>query len=111
MSLIWMLRNLPVLAAGVCLAGLVLTGVRLAHEKKRLIVELSQLQGQLSMAQGELERAQETARVHRAHLSRAAQERRHWSLIINDVQLQEGQDAPLSPLLSFTAERLYPTSP
>ena len=57
MSLIWMLRNLPALAAGVCLAGLVLTGVRLAHEKKRLIVELSQLQAQLSMALGELERA------------------------------------------------------
>jgi HK97 family phage major capsid protein len=47
------------------------------------------------------------ARVHRAHLARAADQARQFDAIRNDLQTMEGRDAPLSPLLRATAERLF----
>jgi hypothetical protein len=45
--------------------------------------------------------------VHRAHLRRAADERREIKTILNDLQQMEGRNALLSPVLRATAERLY----
>lgn len=111
MTLVWLLRNLPVLAVALGGAVLVLWGGRLMQERTRLSAELGQLQRQLSTALIELDRAQEAARIHRAHLARAEDAARRWSGIANELQRMEGQDAPLSPLLGHTAERLYQTRP
>ncbi|MEP4038902.1 MULTISPECIES: hypothetical protein [unclassified Pseudophaeobacter] len=111
MSLVWLLRNLPMLAVGLACSLLVFGGMKLLGDRGQLAAKLEQAQRQLTAALVELERAEEAARVHRAHLARAAEEERRWILITNDLQQMEGQDAPLSPLLGHTAERLYPHSP
>ncbi|MFC4214938.1 hypothetical protein ACFP4H_14830 [Pseudophaeobacter arcticus] len=111
MTLVWLLRNLPVLAVMLGGTFLVLWGGRLIHERTRLSAELGQVQRQLSTALIELDRVEEAARIHRAHLARAEEAARRWSLIANDLQRMEGQDAPLSPLLGHIAERLYQTRP
>lgn len=58
-------------------------------------------------AETALERAAVAAAVHRAHIARMQQERRRFQHIRNELQQMEGRDAPLSPLLCATAERLY----
>jgi len=111
MSLVWLLRNLPMLAIGLACSLLLIGGMKLLGDRVQLSAELEQVQRQLIAALKELERAEETARVHRAYLARAAEEKRRWFLITNDLQQMEGQNALLSPLLGHTAERLYPLIP
>lgn len=59
-------------------------------------------------AEASLERAEEAAEVHRAHLARAEDQLRALQDIRNELQQMEGRDAPLSPLLRTTADRLWP---
>ena len=111
MTLVRLLRNLPVLAAALGVAVLVIGGLRLFNDRTRLSVQLGQVQRQLTTALLELDRAEEAARIHRAHLARAEDAARRWSVIANDLQQMEGQNAPLSPLLGHIAERLYQARP
>lgn len=101
------LRALTVLAG----ASLVVSGIwwllDLSADRHSLRADLARAQRDLSTARASLARAQEAARIHRAHLARAADEARRWSDLSNDLQQMEGRDAPLSPLLAATAQRLY----
>lgn len=85
--------------------------VDLLSDRTRLRSELLQSQTRLTQAHAALERAADVARIHRAHLSRAANETRRWSDLFHELQLMEGRDAPLSPLLGATAERLFTAAP
>ena len=102
----WVLRNLPGLALVAVLAGAVWFVSDAVNDRARLRAELSAVQSDLTAAQATVEQAAETARIHRAHLDRAANEARGWVALSNDLQQMEGRDAPLSPLLAVTAERL-----
>ncbi|MEQ3677343.1 hypothetical protein [Pseudophaeobacter sp.] len=106
----WGLRNLPGLALVGVLAGLVWFVGDAFNDRTRLRGELAATQADLATAQASLQQAAETARIHRAHLDRAADEARQWSALSNELQNMEGRDAPLSPLLAATAGRLFSTS-
>ena len=103
----WVLRNLPGLALVGVLAGMVWFVGDAVNDRTRLRGELAAVQTDLASAQATLEQAAETARIHRAHLGRAAEAARSWVALSNDLQQMEGRDAPLSPLLSDTADRLF----
>ena len=103
----WVLRNLPGLALVAVLAGVVWFIGDAVNDRTRLRGELAAARKDLAAAHGALEQAAETARVHRAYLDRAAETERAWVALSNDLQNMEGRDAPLSPLLSATSERLY----
>jgi hypothetical protein len=77
------------------------------QDRSRLRAELNAAEADLSAAQAVIAQAAETARIHRVHLDRAANEARAWAALSNDLQNMEGRDAPLSPLLSATARRLF----
>ncbi|WP_172684879.1 hypothetical protein, partial [Phaeobacter sp. 11ANDIMAR09] len=77
------------------------------NDRTRLRAELKEAQADLATARATLEQAAETARIHRDHLSRAEKEARAWVALSNDLQQMEGRDAPLSPLLSATADGLF----
>ncbi|MFC4217183.1 hypothetical protein ACFP4H_11845 [Pseudophaeobacter arcticus] len=106
----WVLRNLPGLALVSVLAGVVWTVADAFQDRTHLRAELAATQADLATAQASLQQAAETARIHRAHLDRAADEARAWVALSNDLQQMEGRDAPLSPLLAATAGRLFSTS-
>ncbi|WP_417714356.1 hypothetical protein [Pseudophaeobacter arcticus] len=106
-----MLRNLPGLALVAMLAGVVWTVASAFQDRSRLRADLAATQADLATAQASLQQAAETARIHRAHLDRAADEARAWVALSHDLQQMEGRDAPLSPLLSATAGRLFSTRP
>ena len=103
----WGLRNLPGLALVGVLAGVVWFVGDAINDRTRLRGELVAARSELKAAQASLLQAEETARIHRAHLDRAAEEARGWVAISNDLQSMKGRHAPLSPLLSATAERLF----
>lgn len=103
----WGLRNLPGLALVGVLAGVVWFVGDAINDRTRLRGELAAARSDLKAAQASLELAAETARIHRAHLDRAAEEARGWVVISNDLQSMKGRHAPLSPLLSTTADRLF----
>ena len=103
------LRNLPGIALVAVLAGVVWTIGAAFQDRTRLRAELAATQVDLATAQATLQQAAETARIHRAHLDRAADEARAWVALSDDLQNMEGRDAPLSPLLSATADRLFST--
>ena len=103
----WGLRNLPGLALVGVLAGLVWFVGDAFNDRTRLRGELAATQADLATAQASLQQAAETARIHRAHLDRAADEARAWVALSDDLQQMEGRDAPLSPLLAATARRLF----
>lgn len=103
------LRNLPGIALVAMLAGAVWTIRDAFQDRNRLRAELAATQADLATAQASLQQAAETARIHRAHLDRAADEARAWVALSNHLQQMEGRDAPLSPLLAATADRLFST--
>ncbi|MGR3624329.1 hypothetical protein [Pseudophaeobacter sp.] len=107
----WILRHLPGLSAAAALVAMACWLGAVIGERARLQADLAATTTRLHRAQSELERAAEAARIHRAHLARAADEARRWSVLSNELQQMEGRDAPLSSLLSATAERLYATTP
>ena len=100
-------RNLPGLALVAVLAGVVWTVASAFQDRARLRGELAAVQSDLATTQASLQQAAETARIHRAHLDRAADEARAWVALSDDLQQMEGRDAPLSPLLAATARRLF----
>ena len=104
---LWVLRNLPGLALVAGLAGVVWFIGDAFNDRSRLRAELAAARSDLATARATLEQAAETARIHRAHLTRAADEARGWVAISNDLQSMEGRHAPLSPLLAATADRLF----
>ncbi|MCD9148529.1 hypothetical protein [Pseudophaeobacter flagellatus] len=104
------LRNLPGIALVAVLAGGVWSVADAFQDRARLRADLAATRSDLTRAQATLQQAAETARIHRAHLDRAADEARQWSALSNDLQQMEGRDAPLSPLLAATAQRLFSTS-
>ena len=101
------LRHLPGIALVGALAAAVWAVAGAFQDRSRLRVDLALVQSDLSAAQAVIAQAAETARIHRAHLDRAADEVRAWVALSNDLQNMEGRDAPLSPLLSATAERMF----
>ncbi len=103
----WVLRNLPLLALVGVLAGAGWLVRDAFNDRTRLRSELAAARSELKAAQASLLQAEETARIHRAHLDRAAEEARGWVAISNDLQSMNGRHAPLSPLLSATADRLF----
>ena len=103
----WGLRNLPGLALVGVLAVAVWAVADAFQDRRRLRADLAAAEVDLIAAQAVIAQAAETARIHRADLGRAADEVRAWVALTNDLQNMEGRDAPLSPLLSATAERLF----
>ncbi len=103
----WVLRNLPGLALVGVLAGVVWFVGDAINDRTRLRGELAAARSELKTAQASLLQAEETARVHRAYLDRAADKARGWAALSNELQLMEGRNAPLSPLLYATADRLF----
>lgn len=91
------------------LASLALSGalVWVTQRNAALRVDNRDLQVSLASATAALDQAKTSAQVHRAYLDRQEAEARRWQQLANDLQSMEGRDAPLSPLLSATAERLY----
>lgn len=77
------------------------------HERDALQADLRSARIELATARAALEQAAEAARVHRAYLEKAEEERGRWEALALDLQNMEGRDAPLSDLLGATAERLY----
>ena len=104
---VWLLRNLPLIALVGALAGVVWYVGDAFRDRRQLRTDLAVMKKDLQSAKAELALAAETARIHRAHLDRAANEARQWQAVSNDLQLMEGRDAPLSPLLAATADRLF----
>ena len=102
------LRNLPALGLALVLLVAVAWLVNLVQDRTQLQGELAAANIKVVTAQVAEQQALESARVHRAHLARAADQARQFDLIRNDLQKMEGRDAPLSPLLRATAERLWP---
>jgi hypothetical protein len=100
-------RNLPGIALVAVLAGVVWTVADAFQDRARLRADLAATRSDLATAQASLHQAAETARIHRAHLDRAADEARAWVALSDDLQNMEGRDAPLSPLLGATAQRLF----
>ncbi len=101
------LRNLPAFALAAALAGAGWLVVDAFRDRTQLRTELSAAQADLANAKAALLQAAETARIHRAHLNRAAEEARGWVALSNELQQMGGRDAPLSPLLAATADRLF----
>ncbi|OED46370.1 hypothetical protein AB838_20400 [Rhodobacteraceae bacterium (ex Bugula neritina AB1)] len=106
-----LLPRLPTIALAAILAGAVWWVTNMFWERVQLRSDLEAAQSDLREARAELLQAAETARIHRAHLARAADRAREWDALSNDLEMMEGRDAPLSPLLSATAERLYGAGP
>jgi len=98
------LRCLPYLALALAVWWL----VDLAQDRTRLQGQLAAAKVEVATARVAQEQAIETARIHRAHLKRAADQARQWDAIRNDLLEMEGRNAPLSPLLRAAAERLWP---
>ena len=101
------LRNLPALVLAVLVAAGIWWLVNLVQESAKLQGELAAAQIVIATARVAQEQALEAARVHRAHLARAADQARQFDAIRNDLQILEDRNAPLSPLLRATVDRLY----
>ncbi len=69
--------------------------------------ELQILQTELSAERAARAQSDEAAAVLRAHFARIADEDAKWRDLDADLRKMEGRDAPLSPLLRATAERLW----
>jgi len=101
------LRNLPAIALALALAAAITWLVNLVQDRTHLRGELAAARIEIATAQVAQEQAEEASRVHRAHLARAADQVRQFDVIRNDLQIMEGRNAPLSPLLRATADRLW----
>lgn len=101
------LRHLPKIALVGSLAGAVWFVTDAVRDRAQLRADLLAVQQDLGTARAQLLQAAETAQIHRAHLDRAADEARAWTALSNDLQNMEGRNAPLSPLLAATADRLF----
>ncbi len=69
--------------------------------------QLQILQTDLSAERAARAQSDEAAAVLRAHFARIADEDAKWRDLDADLRKMEGRDAPLSPLLRTTAERLW----
>ena len=103
----WILRHQPKMALIGALAGAVWFVTDAVRDRSQLRADLATMQQDLTTARAQLQQAAEIAQVHRAHLDRAANEARHWRVLSNDLERMEGRNAPLSPLLAATADRLF----
>ncbi|MBY6138514.1 hypothetical protein KUV26_03620 [Leisingera daeponensis] len=101
------LRSMLTGAGVAALAAAVWWLVQLTADRETLRAELAAVHDDLGRANANLARANEAARVHRAHLARAAEQAWRWDALARDLQSMEGRDAPLSPFLRAAAERLY----
>ena len=101
------LRNLPALVLALAMAGAGGWLWFLISDRNQLRVDLVAARITIATAKLAQEQAEQAARVHRAHLARAADQARQFDTIRNDLQTLEGRDAPLSPLLRATADRLW----
>ena len=70
--------------------------------------QLSSLRIELVAAKAEVDQARQAVQVQREHLKRLETERVKWDAIENELESMEGRDAPLSPFLRSTADRLWP---
>lgn len=89
------------------LAGAIVWLVDLGRERRQLQAELAASKLQLRQAEAALAQQHRIQRLLQFHLTCEAASGRRWSELSEELQSMEGQDAPLSPLLSATAERLY----
>lgn len=102
-----MIRYLPAALALAALAAGVFWVVSVVQERGELRLQLADARVSLASARAALAQAEESARVHRAYLDKAEEERAEWEALQRDLQSMEGRDAPLSDLLRSTAGRLY----
>jgi len=102
-----MLRNLPALGLALVLASAVAWLVTLVQDRTQLQGELAAARIEIATAQVARKQAMRAALVHRDYLARAADKARQFDAIRNDLQILEGRNAPLSPLLRATADRLW----
>lgn len=79
----------------------------LSARNNALTSQVASLRVSVASAQLALEQAETAAAVHRAYLARAEVDAERWRAVQNDLQSMEGRDAPLSPVLRATAERLF----
>ena len=107
MGLVASARGVLLLAAVALLAGGAWAVLGAFRDRDHLREALAISEARLTAAEAELARQAETARIHRAHLDRAADEAREWRALSIDLQKMEGRDEPLSPFLSATVGRLW----
>lgn len=105
------LRFVAGLAGAAALAAAVWWLSGLVADREALQAELTLVRADRDQAIANLAQAEEAARVHRAHLARAAERARQWDALSRELQAMEGRNAPLSPLLRAAAERLYLVRP
>lgn len=102
-----LIRYLPSLLAAVALVAGIWWLVGLVRDQAELSAALDAARVEIATHEVALKQAREAARVHRAYLDRAEDERARWAATLAELQSMEGRDAPLSDLLRTTAERLY----
>lgn len=78
-------------------------------DARKTATELATTKADLKDATAALRAAEVAKAVYRAHLDREAKRNQEIDEFLQDLQSMEGRDAPLSPLLRATADRLYST--
>lgn len=102
--MIWALRNLRFIAAVAALAGLLYGPWWL----RGYVEKIDDLRASNAALMADLKAARETADVMRAHNARLDKEAAARAKLIDHLKSMEGQDAPLSDLLSAAAAGLWP---
>jgi len=70
--------------------------------------EAARLQRELASALVAIDVAKNAAAVHRVYVDRLTRDNREMSQLLDELQRLDGQNAPLSPLLDTTVDRLWP---
>jgi hypothetical protein len=95
------------LASGALMAILAAFGLFQRGQAISARADAAALRLELASAEAARAQAEEASRIHRAHIQRLEQAEERWTDIENELRTMEGRDAPLSPLLRATADRLW----
>ncbi len=95
---------------GVVLAAVLAAGwwvLDLHGDREALRSQVRDLRVELASKDAALRKAEESARVHRAHVERAEAERARWAEIERQLMTMEDGDAPLSDFLDDAVGRVF----
>lgn len=102
-----MIRTYLLVGAGAVILAFGVYHVRVVNQRDALELRLRDARIELASKDETLRQMEDAARVHRVYLDRFEAEQARWAEIERELKSMEGRDAPLSPLLQSTAERLY----
>lgn len=103
--MIW--RLLPTALALTGVLGAVWWVVALHGDREALRDQVRDLRVEVASKDAALRQAEEAARVHRAYVARAEEERARWAEIERQLMTMEDGDAPLSDFLGDAAGRVF----